>query len=207
MTGFAANDLVKHTSKSEHSNLKSILKKKYLRVLTTKNPYDYYMYQGKMKGIQYEMVREFTKYLNKKYVPKGELEIAFELVPVDFDELLPMLKNGKGDFIAVGLTSTIERKQTLAFTAPYQKVDDVIVTREELVGKNWKQGQFHVQENSSYAYTLKKFGLANNTQVVDANFNAADLMQFVSLKKYDYTLVNSYWAETIGKRYKNLVVL
>lgn len=44
-------------------------------------------------------------------------------------------------------------------------------------------------------------------QAVNANFNAADLMELVSLKKYDYTLVNSFWAKTISKRFDNLAVL
>ena len=160
-----------------------------------------------MKGIQYEMVREFTKYLNQKYVKKGELKIAFELVPVEFEELIPMLMLGRADFIAVGLTKTDQRERKIAFTLPYQKVDDVIITRKELENKNWKAQTFHVQDNSSYLSALKNSKLPLRIEKIDENFNAADLMQFVSLGKFDYTLVNSYWAETIGKRFKNLTVL
>lgn len=204
---YSSENLTKHLLKSEKSDLDLIIKKKYLRVLTTKNPYDYYMYQGKMKGIQYEMVSEFVNYLNKKYIPKGDLKIAFELVPVDFDKLIPMLKDGKGDFIAVGLTKTAKREKQVSFTVPYQKVDDVIVTRADLSHKDWKKGEFYVQKNSSYANALKAFQKPLMVKAIDPNFNAADVMQFISLKKYNYTLVNSYWAKTIGKRFKNLIVL
>ena len=165
------------------------------------------MYQGNTKGIQYEMIKEFTKHLNSKYVKKGDLRIVFEMIPVDFDQLIPMLNEGKGDIIAVGLTKTQRRLAQIDFTTPYQKVDDVIVTRKELLTKSWQGKNFHVQKNSSYKNELiKKDGLVN-VKEVNANFNAADVMELVSLKKYDYTLVNSFWASTIGKRFKNLVVL
>ena len=204
---FAAKDLGVHLNKVDHGGLENILKKKYFRVLTTRNPYDYYIYQGNAKGVQYEMIKEFTKHLNKKFVKRGELRIVFEIIPVDFDQLIPMLNEGKGDIIAVGLTKTPARKKLVDFTTPYQKVDDVIVTRKELANNPWKEKTFHVQKNSSYKHELIKIADLVNVEKVDANFNAADLMEFVSLKKYDYTLVNSFWAKTISKRFDNLVVL
>ena len=204
---FAAEDLGVHLNEVDHGGLENILKKKYFRVLTTRNPYGYYMHQGKAKGIQYEMSKEFTKHLNKKFVKNGELRIVFEMIPVDFDQLIPMLNEGKGDIIAVGLTKTPARKKLVDFTTPYQKVDDVIVTRKELANNPWKEKTFHVQKNSSYKHELIKIADLVNVEKVDANFNAADLMEFVSLKKYDYTLVNSFWAKTVSKRFDNLVIL
>lgn len=203
----AAERLKIHLDKVEYGGLEDILKRKHFRALTTRNPYDYYMYQGKTRGIQYEMIKEFTKYLNKKYVKKGELRIVFEMIPVDFDQLIPMLNEGKGDIIAVGMTKTPARRKLVSFTRPYQKVDDVIITRKELARNSWKRKTFYVQENSSYKYALTESAGPVNVKTVDANFNAADLMEFVSLKKYDYTLVNSFWAKTISKRFDNLVVL
>src|SRR4051812_25258170 len=105
-----------HIDKVDFGDLGRVLKTRYLRVLTTKNPYDFFIRNGEMKGLQYEMVREFVKYLNKKYVKKGELKIAFEMIPVDFDQLVPMLNSGRGDIIAVGLTRTKDRKSQIEFT-------------------------------------------------------------------------------------------
>ena len=203
---YGEDNLKKHLFKVDRSGLTGILEKKYLRVLTTKNPYDYYMFQGKMKGLQYEMVREFVDYLNSKYVKNEKLKIAFELIPVDFDELIPLLSEGRADFIAVGMTETAGREKYLAFTNPYHNVDDVIVTRKELKEFPWRQGVFHVQENSSYLKVLRGSKDKINVKTVDANFNASDLMQFVSIGKFDYTLINSYWADTIGKRFDNLYI-
>ncbi|MBL6992196.1 MAG: transporter substrate-binding domain-containing protein [Bacteriovoracaceae bacterium] len=204
---YGADKLKSHIDKVEFGGLKSILKKRYMRVLTTKNAYDYYIYQGKTKGMQYEMAREFTKYLNKKYIKKGKLRIVFDMVPVNFDQLIPMLITGKGDIIAVGITKTAKREALVDFTDPYQIVDDVIVTRKELASQTWKHKTFHVQKNSSYFNSLSQhFGLVK-VKEVDANLHAGHIMEFVSLKKHDYTLVNSFWAETVGKRYPNLVIL
>jgi membrane-bound lytic murein transglycosylase MltF len=205
--GNASNRLSTHINKVEQGDLDRIIKARYLRVLTTRNPYDYYVHQGEMKGIQYEMVREFVKHLNDKYIKPGELKIAFEMIPVDFDQLIPMLTSGKGDVIAVGLTKTSKRNARVNFTVPYQLVDDLIVTRSELANQSWKGKTFHVQKGSSYFDALSKRGMPLNVREVDSNLNAENMMELVSLKSADYTLVNSYWAETISKRFKNLVLL
>jgi membrane-bound lytic murein transglycosylase MltF len=205
--GSSEQELKVHLKKVEFGGLEKVIKNKYLRVLTTKNPYDYYIYQGRTKGIQYEMIKEFTKHLNKKYIKKGDLKIAFELIPVDFDQLIPMLQAGKGDIIAVGLTKTASRSKLVDFTVPYQKVNDVIITRKSLAKASWKGKTFHVQKNSSYKKFLKDQGSLVKVEEVNSNFNAADLIEFISLKKYDYTLVNSYWAQTISKGFKNLTII
>jgi len=151
------------------------------------------------------MAKEFTKHLNDKYVKKGELRIVFEMIPVDFDKLVPMLISGKADIIAVGLTRTKHREKKLGFVNPYQEVDDVIVTRKELLKQSWKDKIFRVQKKSSY----KKVLIENSIKVeeISPNFNAVDIMGFVSLKKYDYTLVNSFWAKTLIKGFDNLAII
>ncbi|OFZ53951.1 MAG: hypothetical protein A2428_06420 [Bdellovibrionales bacterium RIFOXYC1_FULL_54_43] len=58
------------------ADLDRVIKNRYLKVLTTKNPYDYYVHGGEMEGVQYEMVREFVGQLNRKCIKEGELKIA-----------------------------------------------------------------------------------------------------------------------------------
>ncbi|HUP56552.1 MAG TPA: transporter substrate-binding domain-containing protein [Bdellovibrionota bacterium] len=200
--------LASHVGQVRLGELNAILKARYLRVLTIKNPYDYYVHKGEMKGVQYEMVREFVAHLNRKYAKKKrELKIAFELIPVDFDQLIPMLTEGRGDLVAVGLTRTPERDAEVEFTLPYQVVRDVIVTRKELAKESWKGKTFLVQADSSYLRAIEESGEDVDVRAVDANLNAENVMEMVSLKGADYTLVNSYWAERIGRRFKNLTML
>ncbi len=201
------NHLSTHLNKVVLGDLDQIIKARYLRVLTTKNPYDYFVHHGEMKGVQYEMVREFVRQLNKKYTKHEKLKIAFDMIPVDFDQLIPMLNAGKGDFIAVGMTRTSQRDSGSNFTVPYQVADDVIVTRSELAQEAWKGKTFVVQKGSSYFEALSKSGKKVTVREVDANLNAENMMELVSLKNADYTLVNSYWARKLSKRFKNLVIL
>jgi len=196
-----------HLDNSRTGDLDAIIKKKYIRILTTKNAYDYYIYQGQTVGIQYEMAKEFTKHLNSKYVGEKQLRIVFEMIPVEFDLLIPMLNEGKGDIIAVGLTQTPKRLEQVEFTVPYRVVDDVIVTRKEFKNQSWKNKTFHVQKDSSYFAQLKLKNENMKIKRVDPNFNGANIMEFISLKKYDYTLVNSFWAKTISKRFSNLHII
>jgi membrane-bound lytic murein transglycosylase MltF len=204
-TNIVDMNLSNHLFKSQLGDLDRIVKVRYLRVLTTRNPYDFFVRNGDFKGVQYEMVKEFVKRLNKKYGKKGQPQIAFEMIPVDFDQLIPMLNDGKGDIIAVGLTKTEERQSEIAFTRPYLTVSDSIVTRAELASEPWLGKKFVVQKDSSYLEALSKVGTP--VKEVDPNLNAENLMELVSLKGADYTLVNSYWAESISKRLKNIVIL
>jgi membrane-bound lytic murein transglycosylase MltF len=203
-----ATRLSAHIGKKALGDLDRVVKARYLRVLTTKNPYDYFVNHGEMKGVQYEMAREFVAELNRKYVKPGELKIAFEMIPLDFDQLMPMLNAGKGDIIAVGMTRTSQRDSRAAFTVPYQYADDVIVTRAELASQPWRGKTFAVQKGSSYLEALSRGGKAEvRIQEAPANLNAENMMELVSLKGADYTLVNSYWAAKLSKRFSNLAVL
>lgn len=201
---YGSDKLSAHLKLKVLGDLDSIIKRKYIRILTTRNIYDYYIFQGQKKGLQYEMANEFTKHLNKKFTKKDDLPIAFELIPTDFDQLIPMLLSGQGDVIAVGLTKTPERQEKVEFTTPYQVVDEVIVTRKDLADK-WQDKTFHIQANSSFSASLKSKGI--KFEQVNKNFHSGEIMQFISLGKFDYSLVNSFWAKTITKTFENLKVI
>jgi len=198
--------LLKHIQKVEHGDLDRIIKNRYLRILTTKNPFDYYIANGEVRGMQYEMSKAFVENLNQTYLKNKSPKIVFEMIPVDFDQLIPMLLNGKGDIIAVGMTKTKERKDQVRFTVSYQSVDDAIVTRKELENESYKNKTFFVQKDSSYFHELKKHDDLE-VEEVNPNLNADNIMEMIAYKKFDYTLVNSFWAENLSKRFSNLVVL
>ena len=52
-----------HIRDNTMGDLGDVLKERYIRVLTTKNSFDYYIYQGNHKGFQYEMVKSFIAHL------------------------------------------------------------------------------------------------------------------------------------------------
>ena len=205
------DELSDHLGQKRFGGLKRVLKERYIRILTTKNSFDYYVYQGKPKGIQYEMVREFVKHLNRKYAKgKKQLKIQFELIPVDYDQLIPMLLEGKGDIIAAGLTVTPKRQNIVSFSKPYRKVDEVIVTRKELADIPVTKKTFHVRKSSSYNESIRKYnrGVKSkwrvNTKYVSEELNTENIIELVSLGKYDYTVADSYLAELSAKVFPDL---
>jgi membrane-bound lytic murein transglycosylase MltF len=203
--------LSSHLQKQKHDGLKRIIKDRYIRILTTRNAFDFYIYQGKNKGIQYEMTKEFLKYLNTKYAKDKSLpKIRFEIIPVDNDQLIPMLLAGKGDIIAAGLSVTQKRIEEVQFTKPYKYVDEVVITRKSIGDTPFSDKTFFVRESSSYWEALLKYNdkVATNDTVnllpASEDLHTENIIELISLGKFDYTLVDSYIADMALKTYKDL---
>ncbi|MBC76686.1 MAG: lytic transglycosylase F [Halobacteriovoraceae bacterium] len=208
---FAAKDLKGHLGDKEYNDLDDIVNARYFRVLTTRSSFDYYIYQGKHHGYQYELMKEFTKGLNKKFVKKGELHIQFELIPVDYDQLIPMLLAGKGDVIAANLTIKPSREERVAFSRPLREVRELLVTRKELKNKNPYQKKIAVRKSSSYYQSIRNWNIKHKEKFFlldDVNEDLApeDILDLLSKKKFDYTVVDSNIYEVASKVYPNLVL-
>jgi membrane-bound lytic murein transglycosylase MltF len=208
----ATND-VSFLLKDHHSNvymgsLDNVKKKRFLRVLTTKNSINYFIHKSEERGYEFEMVKSFVSYMNKKEgFSEKDLPIRFEMIPVRRDELIPMLEKGYGDMIAAGLTDTPSRRKTLLFSDPFRKVEEVLIVSSKIKSiKDWKGLSGHkiaVRESSSYFESLKKVNvfLKNNNipEVdiirVDESLETLDLIELVSLGKYTMTLADSHIAK------------
>lgn len=203
----AKDKLGKHLHKKQLDGIDRIVKEKYYRVLTTRNIFDYFIYQGESRGLQYEKVKHFTNFLNKKYVKSNkELKIVFELVPTDYDQLIPMLLEGKGDIIAADLSITESRKKLVNFSTPFLSVDEVILTRKELKNDDWKNKTFHLRKSSSYYESLSKRDDVK-IELVDESLHTENIMELISLGRFDYTVVDSHLAKFGVKSFEGLSVL
>lgn len=213
ISSWATQELASHIKHQRYGGLKRIIKEKYIRVLTTKNSFDYYIYQGRHKGIQYEMVKEFVKHLNKRYSKeRNKLKIQFELIPVDHDELIPMLKAGKGDLIAAGMSITEKRKNEVAFSKPYRKVNEVIVTRAQNIMQSYDGKTFSIRKSSSYFESIQKYNQSVDESkrlkinLVDEQLQTGNIIELISLGKFDYTMADSYLAEMALETFEGLAV-
>jgi membrane-bound lytic murein transglycosylase MltF len=207
-SSLAVEGLGEHIKTKRKGGLNKILKDRYFRVLTSKNVFDYYVYQGKSKGIQLEMIKLFTEQLNRKYSKnRKQLKIAFEIIPVDYDQLIPMLQKGQGDIIATGLTATKKRKKLVSFSIPYRKVDEVVVTRKENVSKGWANQKYSVRKSSSYYESLLKKKKVITIDTVSEELHDEVIMDLVSHGLYEYTISDSYLAELAVKAFSNLEIL
>ncbi|AMB99406.1 amino acid ABC transporter [Aerococcus urinaehominis] len=59
-----------------------------------------------------------------------ELGVQLEIVPMEFDSLIPALESGSIDMIGSGLSATEERKKSGDFSIPYVKEPQAIVIRK-----------------------------------------------------------------------------
>ncbi len=131
-------------------DLDAIKKRGSLRVLTSNNLVNYFLYRGQEMGFDYEMA----------LLAARQLGVRLEMVVPPTPELLAQwLLEGRGDVIAASFVATPERRKRLAFSLPYQFIDEMLVQPaggeeklEEVSGLRGKR--VHVRRTSSYYTTL-----------------------------------------------------
>lgn len=200
----APHPLSRHLAEPYRGGLERVLKDRYLRVLTSKNSFDYFIHHGESGGYQYEMVRAFVRTLNDKYpAPPGEPPIQFEMLPVTRGQLIPQLLSGRADLIAARITVTNRDSQRVGFSVPYKRVDEQVLTsldptrfktRPDLAGH-----QFAVRKSTSYYESLLTF----NRWLTDRELEPVEIvlvpeeletelvLELVARGKYEFTLADS----------------
>ena len=108
--------------RSTRADLDAIRKRGALRVLTRNSSTTYFLHRGEELGFEYELAREFARTLGVR------LELV---IPPSREALATYLREGKGDLIAAGLAVTAERGREFAFTAPYNRVSELLVVPDQ----------------------------------------------------------------------------
>jgi membrane-bound lytic murein transglycosylase MltF len=139
-------------------DLDGMVERRMIRVLTTYSKTQYFIDRGQPRGTAYDQGKLLEAELNRTYA-KGLLTINVQFVPVSRDELLPALRDGRGDVVMADLTVTPARATAVDFTEPWiDGVDEIIVTSpaaapvaapEDLSGRD-----VFVRESSSYFQSL-----------------------------------------------------
>lgn len=104
-----------------HFDLDSIKKRGKIILLTENSATTYYLYRNQAKGYDYEMLREFAKYLGVK------LEVT---LMDDVDKMFELLNKGEADIIASNLTVTPEQLEMVAFSTPLYKTRQILAQRK-----------------------------------------------------------------------------
>lgn len=187
--------------------------RRVIRALVVYGPTDFFFHQGKPRGIQVDLLKEYEKFINKgKRRETDRMVIAF--VPVPFEQLIPSLLEGKGDLIAHFLTPTAERKKQLRFASGEEEnVRELVVLHkdqpsikslEELAGR-----KVYVLRGSSYLEHLEalneKFidrGLQPvHIELADEQLRSEDILELVNAGVVGITVVDDYkarlWAQVL----------
>ena len=113
-----------------------MLERRIIRVLAPYSRSLYFNDKGHESGLTAETVRDFERWINKKYAKTlGKRPVTVYIIPTTRDNLLPELVSGMGDAAIGNLTVTEERLKTVDFASPPDapSVKELVV-RTEIAG-------------------------------------------------------------------------
>ncbi|HMJ49180.1 MAG TPA: transporter substrate-binding domain-containing protein, partial [Burkholderiales bacterium] len=150
-------------------DLDGMIKRRMIRALVVYSKTFYFVDRGTQHGASYDALRAFEDELNKKLKTK-HLAVHVVFVPVHRDQLLPALREGRGDIAVASLTITPERQKLVDFSVPEGSgVSELAVTgpsSPDMHSTNDLAGQeVFIRKSSSYFEsvtrlnrTLRKLG-------------------------------------------------
>ncbi|MCK4767630.1 MAG: transporter substrate-binding domain-containing protein, partial [Desulfobacula sp.] len=97
---------------SDLGHIEKIKKTGILRLITNKSINTFYYYNGQPTGFEYDLAREFANFLN----------VDLDVVTPGWNNMFSYLEQGKGDFIASGISITKERLGKVNFSIPYMTI-------------------------------------------------------------------------------------
>ncbi|WP_233887818.1 transglycosylase SLT domain-containing protein [Paraburkholderia flagellata] len=149
------------TNQPSFGDFDAMIDRRLIRVLVPYSRTLYFNELGHERGLTAGLMRDFERYLNKKYRSRlGKRPLTLLIIPTTRDQLIPGLLAGKGDIAAGNLTATETRLKLVDFVAPRDRppVRELIVTGpkspalaklDDLSGKT-----VHVRASSSYFESL-----------------------------------------------------
>jgi hypothetical protein len=99
-------------------DFKAMAQRNRIRALVVYSKTFYFIDKGEQKGLTYEGLMLFQKFINAK-LNKKTVKVNVIFIPVARDQLLPALLEGRGDIAAANLTITPERSKRVDFSDPF----------------------------------------------------------------------------------------
>lgn len=195
-----------------------MVKRRLIRALVTFSKTNYFLDGFDKRGVTYEALKEFEKYINKK-LKRKHLKIHLLAIPVARDQLIPALVEGRGDIAAAALTITPGRKGVVDFAEPmFKGVDEIVVggaeapklsNLEDLSGK-----EIYVRRSSSYYESLSRLNESlkkrGKPQVVlkpaDEYLEDEDLLEMVNAGLIPLIVVDDYLAKFWSQIFKDIIL-
>jgi membrane-bound lytic murein transglycosylase MltF len=192
-------------------DLDGMVGRRYIRALVTYNR-TYYFYEGaEARGISYEGLKEFEKFLNQK-LDTGNRQVNVVFVPVPRGDLLQALLDGRGDIAVSNIAIMPEARELVDYSDPVREgVSNVVVTGpnspaltvlDDLGGK-----EVYVRKRSRYWLLLTRLNeelkKAGKPQVVlkaaDEELEDEDILEMVNAGIIGITVVDSLVGELWAK--------
>jgi len=198
----ASMQLAAELAKPWRGDLDGMATRTVVRVATTFSRTNFFLDEGRPRGMTYELVTAFEKFLREQGGALANVRVA--LVPMSRDELLDAVVSGRADIAAANLTITTGRLQQVDFSRPWaQGIRELVVTGptgpalqslDDLAGQ-----AVHVRQSSSYHESLQALaadfrqrGLKPAELVaVDELLETEDILELVAAGVYPATVADS----------------
>ncbi|THB80789.1 MAG: membrane-bound lytic murein transglycosylase MltF [Desulfobacteraceae bacterium] len=173
-----------------------------LKLITHYAPSTYYTYQGQPTGFEYDLAKEFANYL----------DVDLEIITPGWNNMIPYLEKGKGDFLAASMTITRERLDHVVFSIPYMDIQQHLIHHrlvfgakniEDLSGKT-----IHVRRGTSYHYRLKqlKENGINLNYILHDNVSTEDMIKMVAQRDIKFTIADNNIATQNRRYYPDILI-
>jgi membrane-bound lytic murein transglycosylase MltF len=191
-----------------------MVKRRYIRALVVYNKTNYFYDGAQARGMTFEALREFQKYLNDK-LKTGNTPVQIVFIPVRRDHLLQGIAEGRGDIAASDIAITSHRKKTVAFSDPVRAdAKQIVVTAptapalssiEDLSGK-----EVYVRRSSHYWETLSHLNdhlkQEGKPEIIlraaDEHLEDEDILDMVHADLVPITVMDdllaSFWSQVYG---------
>ena len=158
--GAGATEPLLNHEKEWTGDFDDMVKRRQIRALVPYSKTFYFLDGATQRGITYEGLQIFEKWLNKE-LGKGHIKVRVVIIPTMRDELFSGLVAGRGDIALGNLTITPERLKIVDFSDPYAKgVREIVIAGQgapTLNGLADLAGQdVFVRTSSSYYESLKR---------------------------------------------------
>ncbi len=195
-----------------------MVERRVIRVLLVPNRTNYFLDGAVQRGMTYDAMVAFEKFLNKR-LGKRKSKVHIAILPVPRDMLIPALVSGLGDVAAANLTITDERRNIVDFSTPFVSgVRELVVTGpsapaissvDDLSGQ-----EVWVRKTSSFRESLVSLNTRLQSQgktpvvirAADEHLETEDLLEMVNVGILGITIADDPIAALWAKVFENITV-
>ena len=185
-------------------------KRREVRALVSLNKTTFFFDNGRPRGMAYDALVEFEKFLNRKLHPNdrtGKEKIRVVLVPSTSSKVASDLLDGHGDIIAAAIYITEDRQKIADFVPVASSKHDVIVSAPSspvLTGLDDLSGKevYLVKESLAWKNLMalnEKLSSEKKPRInllpADNNLEPEDIMDMTSAGLLQYAVVPSHLAQ------------
>lgn len=205
-------DEVLGLSEQWQGGLDGMIARRRIRALVPYSRDSYYIDGTERRGLAYEAMNLFEKYLKDRLGEEHHVRIVF--IPTTRDRLLPALLEGYGDIAVANLTITPQRQQIVSFSEPVLTgAREVVVTPKgipPLTQMKELHGQtVHVRASSSFYEhlqgindSLRQAGSPEiGIELVDEHLEDEDILEMVNAGMIPMAIMDEhragFWAQVL----------